>query len=207
MMQTMRIFRLSWVPFATLAAATLAASCSGSSAPPASAYIKSTLGTNPENVMSTQSCTIQEPGDPFFTIGVLNGSEPSPVPTGTSVAGADVTVDCSVHSMGGNSYSVNLEVTDGMSGGINVFGTVADSPGVAQPGLQASFTSVTAGTGISYATVGMNTCSFTLSTQGNPPITAGRIWGTLTCPLLVDASDSGATCYGTVDLLFQNCQE
>jgi hypothetical protein len=204
----MKSLRLSRVTFATSTVAaliTLVAACSGGNAPPPSVYLDSTLGINAMDEMTTQSCTVQAAESPFFTIGTISGAGiPSPVLNGASSNGQPITINCSVTSSG-SGFNVNLEVSVGMTGGITLFSTtpITDTQGP-QGGIQATFTTVTGANGISYESPSTMACTLTLSSLGNPPITAGRIWGSLTCPILTDP-EANATCYGTAELLFQNC--
>ena len=208
-MVAMKSLVLSRVMVVVTALGALAgASCSGSSAPPAAVYITSTLGTDPTSdatLMATMSCTNHSPNVPFFTIGAVNSSQvPVPVSDGTSVDGNAIAVDCSVISTGAGAYTVELEVSQGSIGGITFYGNVSDIKGP-QSGIQASFTTAVAGSAISFSTSTATTCSITLDPDANPPITAGRIWGSLSCPLLAD-SEANATCDGqATQFLFQNC--
>jgi hypothetical protein len=174
------------------------ASCSSSSAPPPTAYIASTLGTSTTEPMATESCTIQEPGAPFLPIGSLS----SLVPNEGVYEGNEVLIACQVSATGGG-FEVNLEVNVNSVGGIAVSGMLTDTTG-AQPGITASFTTTN---GLSGDTYSSSDCTFTLSTAGNPPITAGRVWGTLDCPTMTNMGAGGATCDGTATLLFENCSE
>ncbi len=207
-MPTMKRFHVSRSITLVMALAAIAvASCSSSGPPPQSAYIGSTLGINVNDLASTMSCTNQEANDPYFTVGSLSSSGvPSPVPTNTSVDGNVIGINCDVASSGTGSFSVNLEINQGEVGAITISGMLTDSM-AAQGNVSAVFTTTVGGTAaISYASTTENPCTITLNPKGNPPITAGRIWGTLNCPMLTDA-EANATCLGTAQFLFEECGE
>jgi hypothetical protein len=111
-----------------------------------------------------------------------------------------VTVTCQVASAGANTYDVNLVVNQGELNGITLGGTLNDTPGTSQGPFTVNFSSLSGG---NYSE---DDCTVTLSTMGTPPITAGRIWGSLSCPNMQDAEDDRA-CAATATFIFQNCQE
>jgi hypothetical protein len=178
-------------PLLVAVAALVAASCGSTTTAPANVYITSTLGSSTSST-STGSCNIDEPNAQFFTLG----SPSLPVATGTMGA----VVSCQVASNGAGAFDVNLVVNVGQEDGITIGGTLTDSPGTSQGGLSVNFNKLNSG---SYSE---SDCTVVLSTEGNPPITAGRVWGTLTCPTIVDAEDS-YTCAATATFIFQNCAE
>jgi hypothetical protein len=180
------------------------ASSSGNPGPPASVYIGSTLGTNPNDLASTMSCPYKSPGDPFLTVGIISAGIPTPVPQGTRIGGNTVDVSCSVAPTA-SGFAVNVEVSEGQVDGVTLFGILTDTPGP-QTGIQVTFTSDVAGIGMSFGSSAAAPCSVTLSPRGVPPITAGRVWGTLTCPMLTDLATQ-STCFGSAEFLFQNCTE
>jgi hypothetical protein len=173
----------------------LAASCGSSSVSPSSVYVTSTLGAS---ILpgSTGDCNVGGPDTPFFTIGTEGG--PVANNGGGTDGGQAVTVVCSVHPTGmGDTFDVNLQVDQGQTNGITIGGTLADSPGMTQTGLAVSFYKAPD----SYS---QSDCTVVLSTQGNPPITAGRVWGTVTCPMATYA-EANATCFAQATFIFQNC--
>ena len=205
-MPTMKRLNLSRALVLVPACALVAvASCSSSTSPPLSAYITSTLGTNPANLASTMGCTIDEPGASYFTVGTLNGQTPDPVPSGSTQMGNPVMINCEVASNGSGGYDVDLEVNLGMVGAISLFGTLTDSL-QPQSTVNASFTTAAGASAITYSSPSTSPCVVTLSPLENPAITAGRVWGSMVCDILTDA-EVGATCLGTATFLFQECSE
>jgi hypothetical protein len=105
-----------------------------------------------------------------------------------------------VHSTGGTGYDINLEVQLGPNGGVGgiiISGSVSDTTG-AQPNINASFNDAMVG---EYTA---NDCTIELNADQSPPITSGRIWGTITCP---DASGQGYSCLAQATFIFQNCAQ
>jgi hypothetical protein len=183
---------------ASLSAAALVCTSCSSTTPTANAYVTSTLGTNPNDTASTATCNIDVPFNQFLTIG----TESTPVADGTSFGGAPIQVECKVHSTGGDSYQVDLDITEGNNGalgGITIDGTLTTSTGV-QTGISAAFNLTNTG---QYSE---KDCTVTLSTETNPAITAGRVWGTVTCPTATYA-ETGDICYAQATFLFQDCDQ
>jgi hypothetical protein len=200
-MSTMKSFQIVSVA-ATLAA--LSASCSSSTSPAASVYLTTNVGTDPLPGGHTATCNIDEPNAPFFSIGTMG----TPVSNGgvfalPGAAGggeSGVTVDCVVHP-DGNGFDVNVQVSQGEADAFsfNTTTPLTDTPG-AQSGVSVSL-------GLTVDSYGDSTdCTFTLSPEGMPSITAGRIWGTVTCPTATYA-EVNATCYATATFILQNCSE
>ena len=79
----------------------------------ATVYVTSTLGANPQS-SGTTTCNIGVPNAPFITAG----TETAPVANGSTFDGEPIQVQCAVNSTGGNSYDVNLQVTEGPNGGV-----------------------------------------------------------------------------------------
>ena len=154
----------------------------GGAAAPASGSITSTLGSS----ATSTGCNVGAPNTPFLTAG----SSSVPVESG---------VTCSVHPTGTGSFDVNVEIAQGETSSITIAATLTDTPS-AQGGVSASFST---GTSVEYTE---SDCTITLSSQGNPPIAPGRVWGTLSCPTVTDAK-TYATCVATATFLFQNCGE
>jgi hypothetical protein len=156
------------------------------------------VGTDPTSSKDS-TCNIDEPNAPFFSIGTMG----TPVPNGgpfalPGAAGggeAAVTVDCVVHP-DGNGFDVNVQVSQGEADAFsfNTTTPLTDTPG-AQSGVSVSL-------GLNPDTYGDSTDS----PMGNPSITAGRIWGTVTCPTSTYA-EVNATCYATATFILQNCGE
>ena len=199
---TMRPMMRLCPSLATLSfAAFLCASCS-SPPPPPDGYITSTLGTSTSDPTSTSTCNINAPDSPFITIGTAA----NPVADGTSFGGTPIQVDCQVHSTGGNSYDVDLSISEGPSGGlggITLSGTLTTSTGPQTTITSAAFNKTNQG---EYSLTSGSQCTVTLSTETSPAITAGRVWGSITCPT-VTFLESNATCYATATFIFQNCQQ
>jgi hypothetical protein len=168
--------------------------------PLASVYLATSVGTEPG--ASTSTCNIQGSVAPLFHIGsmgvpIANG-QPYSLPSGTGEAA--VTLDCVVHP-DGNGFDVNVQVSQGETDAFSFTTTtpLTDSPN-AQSGVSVSL-------GLNPNTYSDSTdCTFTLSLQGNPSITAGRIWGTVVCPTSTYA-EVNATCYASATFIIQNCSE
>jgi hypothetical protein len=141
---------------------------------------------------------VGQPDAPFFAVGTLE----NPVASGASFQGAPITVTCVVRPSGG-SYTVDLSLTDGEQYSINISGTLTDSPGTTQTGIDGELASNVS----QYASTAGAPCTIQLTTQapGNTPITAGRVWGTLNCPAVSDP-ETNSVCAATATFLFENCQ-
>jgi len=192
-MPTMKSFRHLTVT--SLVAAALAGGCgSGGSAPP-TVYITSTLGSSTAAGQAGK-CNINSPDNPFFTIG----SPGSPVPTGGTYIGSTVSVTCSVVA-DGNAFDVNMEVNFGQLDGITIGGKLTNTTGP-QGGIESAFNAVNTGNYIE------SDCTVTLAqgTPGNPPIAAGRIEGTVTCPTIANAG-ANAVCASSATFIFENCDQ
>ncbi len=177
-------------------AALAAGGCSGAGTQPPNAYFTSTLGsiTTPG---ATGMCNRGEPEEAFWTIG----TEDNPVSNGGSFGGATITVGCVVTAMGPNTFGITLEAYQGESYGISISGTVTNST-AAQPNITATFNELNVG---SYSS---SDCMLTLTNDTPTPITAGRIWASVSCPLVTDPSIANGACAASVStLIFQNCQE
>ena len=212
-MTSFRPFPMSPLALRSLAGAALTAalslSCGSNGSPAPSAFIISTLGQ--QEIENPGSCSVTEPGAPFYTVGtpnstgtagtaIVNGSPCNDSCYPASQASTPVTVSCQVSSAGANTYSVNLVVNQGELNGITLGGTLNDTPGTSQGPFTVNFSSLSGG---NYSE---NDCTVILSTMGTPPITAGRIWGTLSCPNMKDPEDN-YVCAATATFIFQNCQE
>jgi hypothetical protein len=165
---------------------------------PPAAYFTSTLGlmTTP----NAGNCSIGEPDAPFWTVG---SSADNPVGNGSTWEGATYSVTCQVTASNG-AYNIQLSLSEGEQYSINISGTLSDSPGTVQSGINAEF----ANNVVQYGSTAENMCTITLTTMApnNTPITAGRVWGTLNCPTLSDP-EVNDVCTATATFLFENCQE
>ncbi len=184
------------------ALAALSLSCSSSPAPPASVYLDTYVGEQEGSSMST--CNVRTTLAPFFQLGtmgtpVANGALYA-LPAAVGGGEAAVTVDCVVHP-DGNGFDVNIQVSQGEADAFsfNTTTPLTDTPG-AQSGISVSL-------GLNPDTYGDSTdCTFTLSPMGNPSITAGRIWGTVTCPTST-YPEVNVTCESEATFILQNCGE
>ncbi len=189
---------------ATLATLTLFATvdCSGSGAPPPNAYLTSTLGASPTGA---STCSISNPGAPFIEIG----SAGAPVSTDGTYNGDAITVSCAVHSTAGEAFTFSVQIADNVIGNITLLGSVTYAAAtVTTPQMTvttATFSSQHGGSYINNDATGKPVpCSVTLTSITTPPITSGRMWATVTCPTLVNAT-ANSTCEGTATFLVQNC--
>jgi hypothetical protein len=178
-------------------AALVSASCGSSGPSAANVYLTSTLGAS--DLGSTASCNIGEVDAPFLTIG----SAANPISTGsnyTDDAGSgNVEVTCSVSAMGATMYQVTAYIGFGNSGAlgsVQLSGTLSDTTGAQGP-FSGSFGSTTTG-------YSEQDCTVTLTTTQDPPITSGRVWGTLSCP---NITGGGYTCAATATFVLQNCDD
>jgi len=200
-MSTMKSFPIVSAALALAALSLSSLSCSSASAPPPSVYLTTNVGTDPTSNKDS-TCNIDEPNAPFFSIGTMgtpmaNGGV-FMLPNGAGESG--VSVDCVVHP-NGNGFDVNIQVSQGEADAFsfNTTTPLTDTPGP-QSGVEVSL-------GLTVDSYGDSTdCTFTLTTEMSPAITAGRIWGTVTCPTATYA-EVNATCYATATFILQNCSE
>jgi len=157
-----------------------------------SVYVTSTLGASTAAGEAGQ-CNVNTPDTPFITVGSME----NPIASGGDSNGAVVGATCRVDASG-SQFIVDLAVSLGAVGGITVAGTVTNAPG-AQPSIRVGFTSVRFGDYVE------NDCTLTLSSSENPPVTAGRIAGSVTCPEVVDSAGN-AVCAATASFMFENCE-
>ena len=192
---------MSFSPFLRVTAASLlvCAGCSSGGSAPADAYINSTLGRSPL-AGSTGTCNINEPNSPFLTIG----SAGAPVPTGGNYMGTPVTVTCTVRSTGTDSFEVSATIVEGQLGQIDLNGTLTSTAGTSQPNVVGTFDALNTGN------YNEQDCTVALMADGNgkAQISAGRVWGTLTCPTATDSgSGTSGTCYATAEFKLENCTQ
>lgn len=175
------------------------AACGSSSNAAPNVYLTSTLGASilPD---SKGMCNIGSPETPFLTLGTASAPVSDGMQYTNSTMMTDpVTVTCTVSSTGANTFSVVAYVgygNNGILGSVEVSGTLANMAGP-QPGFHASF-------GSSVGQWSAADCTFTLTTSQTPPITAGRVWGTIQCDNIIDQTNN-SYCEATATLVLQNC--
>ncbi len=190
-------FRLA--PFALFG--TLASACSDPE-PAIAKVFASAIVTSGNTVGVNDSSICQLQNERLFSVG----TEADPVSDGTSVAGAGVGIECIV-APSGDGFSVTATVRVQGKGSVFFQGELTKT-GV-QTGLHATF--ATDDIGVFDAT-GAKTCTFTYTplanTPDNPPIAAGRIWGTLACEEITNNSQSpDRVCRGTSQIRLENCAQ
>jgi hypothetical protein len=158
----------------------------------ASVYLATNVGTDPSDGGRTATCNIATPLAPFFTIGTMG----APVANGR----AGVTLDCVVHPEG-DGFDVNIQVTQG---GGDSFSFNTTKPITDTAGPQSGVAMSVGETADTYSDA--TDCTFTLSNEGSPAISAGRIWGTVVCPTST-YPEANATCYASATFILQNCSE
>jgi hypothetical protein len=138
------------------------------------------------------------------------GSDTSdPITSGTSYNGGPVSVSCSVHSTG-DSFSVTLSALLGGQGSISVVNSTINSDTTqVSMGITSNFERGDTGdfkeSDCTWDFGGQSTDIDPAKTAGNPlGIAPGRIWGNLTCPMMID-SEHNQTCLGQAELRFENC--
>jgi hypothetical protein len=198
-----------WV--ALLGACGMASACSNKNAPPPEAFVSATLGVGAQS--SSSMCGFGSHAT--FVIGTPHmGTEPEEVQDGDSTANGPVSVSCSVTAVG-NGFDVNLNATlQGNTGGsLTIVSPQGKGAVTAQggTGIQADFTSATAGT------YGQTDCTISYTYLNSPVpnmpvIAAGRIWGHISCPKAQSTSGQQmgggpAQCDGEADFLFQRCSQ
>ena len=168
-----------------------ASACSSSSTPASSGSSHSSGSGGSDGGSPPPSAAVAVSGscNVALNVGSDNDSPGSTISTGEGVA-----VACSVKGDDVGTWTVNLSVTRG-SHGLTLNGTLANTLG-SQGMISAMFTTGSD----AYAS---SECTVALDDRGNPPITTGRVWGTLTCPSL--SAGDAATCSGSAAFVFENC--
>ncbi len=173
-----------------------------SATPVPSVAILSQLGASAG--AATMTCPIAM-GSSWVQIG---SPVTSRVLSGTMVGGHTVTASCTVHATGANTYSVQASAVLAAEGSITIASaTLGGNITAAQPGVMVSFERGDTGT------FAQNNCTFDfgnqpgdIATDPSMGIAAGRVWGNLVCPMIVD-SQTNETCFGAAEVLFENCAE
>jgi hypothetical protein len=127
--------------------------------------------------------------------GVANGS----TPPGLSVPAS---VKCSVQQTA-SGFNVSAAIETGMAGTFNLTGTSPWSSTAGPTDVSISF----GANGNSYAGQG---CTVTYETFVPGPIDPGRVWGTFTCPDMMEAGGSSGqpyVCEGTGTFQLTNCTQ
>jgi len=132
----------------------------------------------------------------------------SPVLSGTMVGGHTVTASCTVHATGAHTYSVQASAVLAGEGSITIASaTLNDNVTAAQPGVMGTFERGDTGT------FAQSNCTFDFGDQSGDVasdpgmgIAAGRVWGNLICPMIVD-SETHETCFAAAEVFFENCTQ
>jgi hypothetical protein len=128
-------------------------------------------------------------------------------------SGSDqVSVTCTVHGKGNNTFHITAQVTDnssvlGQGGSLRIEGDVTESGG----GSMINTTLNAAGTAYMETDCTISLTGFNV-TNGLPPappaVASGRIWGSLRCPnALSTSSGSQYACVAAADFVFENCAD
>jgi hypothetical protein len=184
------------------------ASCGSNTIQPATVYLTSTIGPDP-NAM-TMTCNMGA-----VTPQLMIGSVASGVPTMTGAT----TVTCSV-TPSGSDFAVTADVVSG-NGSFSVEGTMPKAPGAQGSGVTANLTYGIAGAPISYmgsnCTVTMannlpatESCEYCGMTPGfdptaGPPVDGGRVWATVVCDDMQEEGSPGVACQGILTFRLENC--
>jgi hypothetical protein len=214
LLRSLRFARhLGWAGLLVACAASVA--CSSTQNPPPDGFIAATVGGGP-------ACPFASPVSDWLDVGTPTADKPTTVADQGSTGNGTASVQCTVHPSGGG-FDINLSISNSASmGGGNVLisspagaGAVTTSGG---SGITASFYSA-----VDLGPYSSSSCTITYTyndmpvpTSIGPPIAAGRIWGHIDCPDVMDSSqnmsgnDGGievATCGATADFLFEQCSQ
>ncbi len=183
-----------------------ASGCTSSPAVTARAAVESELGSGGT---ATAAMCQQGTGESWIAIGAGTSD---PISNGSSYQGDPVSVSCKVHPTAGN-FLVTLSAELAGAGAISVIdATISSDTTQVSTGITGNFSKV-----VITGEFTENACTWDFGgqpsdlnqdeTAGNPlGIAAGRIWGNLTCPMLVNMSEN-TTCFGQAELRFENCEE
>jgi hypothetical protein len=189
---------------ATSALALFAAvACSNSSPAVPQAYITATVspGNHPSNV-----CPVLASVSGWVTLGTPQAS----VADGNTQNGATAGVSCTVTSNPDGSFNVtgNVSLTGDNGGSVFISGKFQPPPATVQQ-VTGKFQRGDTGGGKAFAETD---CTVTFS--GNQGVAAGRVWGNLNCPNIVNMETMVVgppggfwTCAGTAEFKFENCAE
>lgn len=177
----------------------LSAGCSDNEALVPRVEISSSLksGNTPENNML--KCKLRADDQ---WVGIRRSSpgedQSTSVDSGTqNFDGRDVGVACSI-TANGDGFQVNANAALSGVGSVTIIGLMRPSGAAPQPGIQGSFQKGDTGNFSD-----MN-CTVTFDRPGMG-IGAGKVWGTLTCPLARDASQDNRTCAASAEFKFERC--
>lgn len=146
-------------------------------------------------------------GMPWLSIGTDTSD---PIANGASFSGSPVVVTCNVHPDGGG-FVLSLNASLGPAGSVAVLGSTTSAElSTVSTGFSGTFTGPD-------GTFAQRDCTWDFGGQptdlnaahaaGNPlGIGAGRAWGNMTCPMIVNNED-GNVCLAQAELRFENCSE
>jgi hypothetical protein len=175
---------------------------SGDSSVPPDTFVNATVKSG-----SQGTCSIAGSSNLSWGLGSGMGASPIRVSNGGMLGNGTVGVTCSVHPVG-SGFDVSLSAAYSSNQGGQLTITSPDGKGAVTTaggsGLTVSLT-----TDQPAAMLSSSSCSLAYTYNGSPvpsspPVTAGRIWGHVSCPA---ASAGSSTCDLEADFLFENCGE
>jgi hypothetical protein len=168
----------------------LATGCSSHKTEPPAAYVNASI-SNPGG----GTCNNDEAN--FLVIGSDQDGGPSD-PTRVS-SGAGVTVTCMVSAGSNGTFDLDLYAQNGL-GTATIQGSISANGGPMD--IQADFYQAGGG---HYQ---QSTCSITfVQMPAGGPVAAGRVWGTIDCPMATLVGSTGVSCDVTAEFVFENCTE
>jgi hypothetical protein len=175
-------------------------SSGGQAPPPADAFVAATVGPGALATLCPDKTFM-----PSFALGTATPDKPTTVVNGGAAGSGTATVTCSVipqgpgfdvslsASAGGRTFTVQSPAGQGAvqsNGGIGLTMTFSDATGTYQG----------------------NPCTLSYMYMSapvpvSPPVTAGRIWGHLSCPAAQVQGQAGVQCDTEADFLFEQCTQ
>ncbi|HWL86420.1 MAG TPA: hypothetical protein VNO21_11490 [Polyangiaceae bacterium] len=204
----MRLSKKSPLVFAAACVAWIGIGCSSNDKPSSPrAGIASTVGTGTEaGVNDGTKCTIANEAWP--TVGDPESTTNPTLADGDALDQSTLAVTCTVKPAADGGFFVDGMVEIQGQSSFHIVGNV--SPSGPQTGLTGTWSKSNAGTfqQVPQPAQGAkpaDTCTMTYRAGVNPPVTAGRIWGTIICPHAFH--DAAHTCEGTAEFRFENCTQ
>jgi len=183
--------------FASFVFTAFSGGCSSNTPAAANAYVQSQLTASDD--LGSEACGIT--ANTWVEVGTSDTSADD----GSTATGYTVSVSCSVTANSDGSFQVNALASDVGFGSVGIVGKFTTSG--TQMGIHATFQRGDTGT----FSAGNCTVDYTESDMG---VAAGRVWGVMTCPDVVDnttseigpdGGDVNRTCAATATFKFQNC--
>jgi hypothetical protein len=189
-----------------IAASLGSSACSSKPPIPPDAAIASELGAGTQ-AGATMMCPLGI-GMSWIAIGPDTDTT---ISTGSHYLGDPVTVGCTVHSTG-SAFDVTLSALLGGQGSISVsHANISSDTTQVNMNVQGSFARGNTGDFVesdcTFDFGGQPTDLDPSKTAGAPlGVAPGRIWGNLTCPMIVNNED-GNVCLAQAEMRFENCNE